>query len=155
MEFAYDGGGLGKGGTATLYVDGSSVGQGRVEATQPMIFSADETTDIGADSATPVSDDYDSNSSTFPGGCAGSRSTSVRTPRTPTTSFPRRRGTGSRWLSSSHRIQQSKALLCLAPDLIGLDPRHGRVARVELVDQVGPLDHDRTRVLAAADQILW
>ena len=67
MEFAYDGGGLGKGGTATLYVDGSAVGEGRVEATQPMIFSADETTDIGADSATPVSDDYDSETSTFTG----------------------------------------------------------------------------------------
>ena len=32
-----------------------------------MIFSADETTDIGADSATPVSDDYDSDTSTFTG----------------------------------------------------------------------------------------
>ena len=36
MEFAYDGGGLGKGGTATLYVDGEKVGEGRVEATVPM-----------------------------------------------------------------------------------------------------------------------
>ena len=32
MEFAYDGGGLGKGGTADLYVDGTKVGEGRVEA---------------------------------------------------------------------------------------------------------------------------
>jgi hypothetical protein len=67
MEFGYDGGGLGNGGTATLYVDGTSVGEGRIEATQPMIFSADETTDIGADSATPASDDYDSETSTFTG----------------------------------------------------------------------------------------
>ena len=58
MEFAYDGGGLGKGGTVTLYIDGNPVGEGRVDATQPMIFSADETTDLGSDSATPVSDDY-------------------------------------------------------------------------------------------------
>ena len=59
MEFAYDGGGLGKGGTVALYVDGSKVGEGRVERTVPLIFSADETTDVGSDSATPVSDDYD------------------------------------------------------------------------------------------------
>jgi arylsulfatase len=67
MEFAYDGGGLGLGGTATLYVDGTQVGQGRVEKTQPMIFSADETTDVGADSATPVSDDYGPQDSHFNG----------------------------------------------------------------------------------------
>ena len=47
MEFAYDGGGLGKGGTATLYLDGAPVGEGRVDATVPMLFSADETTDVG------------------------------------------------------------------------------------------------------------
>jgi arylsulfatase len=57
MEFAYDGGGLGKGGTATLYVDGTKVGEGRIDATVPMVFSADETTDLGSDSGTPVSDD--------------------------------------------------------------------------------------------------
>jgi arylsulfatase A-like enzyme len=57
MEFAYDGGGLGRGGTVTLYVDGDPVGEGRVEATVPMLFSADETTDLGSDSATPVSDE--------------------------------------------------------------------------------------------------
>jgi arylsulfatase A-like enzyme len=57
LEFAYDGGGLGKGGTAALYLDGDKVGEGRVEATVPMLFSADETTDLGSDSATPVTDD--------------------------------------------------------------------------------------------------
>ena len=57
VEFAYDGGGLGKGGTATLYVDGAEVGSGRVEATVPMVFSADETADVGTDAATPVTDD--------------------------------------------------------------------------------------------------
>ena len=50
MEFAYDGGGLAKGGTVTLYVDGDKVGEGRVEATMPMVFSADETADVGATS---------------------------------------------------------------------------------------------------------
>jgi arylsulfatase A-like enzyme len=56
-EFAYDGGGLGKGGTVSLYLDGNKVGEGRVEATVPMLFSGDETLDIGSDSGTPVSDD--------------------------------------------------------------------------------------------------
>ena len=67
MEFAYDGGGLGKGGTATLYVDGQQVGAGRVEATVPMIFSADETCDIGSDTASPVTDDYSAEASSFSG----------------------------------------------------------------------------------------
>ena len=58
MEFAYDGGGLAKGGDVTLYYDGTAVGTGRVDATQPMIFSADETTDIGYESGTTVTPDY-------------------------------------------------------------------------------------------------
>ena len=53
MEFAYDGGGLAKGGTATLYVDGTKAGEGRVEQTEAMLFSADETTDVGADGGRP------------------------------------------------------------------------------------------------------
>lgn len=67
MELAYDGGGLGKGGDVTLFCDGDRVGAGRVEATQPMIFSADETTDIGYESGTTVSADYDARSSHFTG----------------------------------------------------------------------------------------
>jgi arylsulfatase A-like enzyme len=55
VEFAYDGGGLAKGGDVTLFYDGDQVGEGRVEATQPFIFSADETTDVGYDAGTPVS----------------------------------------------------------------------------------------------------
>ncbi len=57
-EFTYDGGGLAKGGDVTLFYDGVSVGTGRVDQTQPMIFSADETTDIGDDYGMPVSADY-------------------------------------------------------------------------------------------------
>jgi len=67
MEFAYDGGGLAKGGTVTLFLGGEKVGEGRVDATQPMLFSADETTDVGTDSATPVSDDYGPKDSAFTG----------------------------------------------------------------------------------------
>ncbi len=67
MEFSYDGGGLGKGGDVALYVDGAQVGDGRVEGTVPVVFSADETTDVGSDSATPVSDDYGPKDSEFTG----------------------------------------------------------------------------------------
>ena len=67
MEFAYDGGGLAKGGDVTLFHDGAEVGSGRVEMTQPMVFSADETTDIGYESGTCVSPDYDMHSSRFTG----------------------------------------------------------------------------------------
>ncbi|HWM38169.1 MAG TPA: arylsulfatase, partial [Streptomyces sp.] len=63
MEFAYDGGGMGKGGTVTLYCDGEEVGKGRVEQTQGFIFSADETTDLGYESGTTVSPDYTVHSS--------------------------------------------------------------------------------------------
>jgi arylsulfatase A-like enzyme len=67
LEFAYDGGGLGKGGTASLYLDGDKVGEVRVDATVPMLFSADETTDLGSDSATPVTDDFGSQAKAFTG----------------------------------------------------------------------------------------
>ena len=67
MEFAYDGGGLAKGGDVTLYYDGKPVGTGRVEHTQPMIFSADETTDIGYESGTTVTPDYTAHTSRFTG----------------------------------------------------------------------------------------
>jgi arylsulfatase A-like enzyme len=67
MEFAYDGGGLGKGGNVTLYYDGQKVGEGRVNETQGYVFSADETTDIGYESGTPVSKDYTVETSRFNG----------------------------------------------------------------------------------------
>jgi len=67
MEFAYDGGGLAKGATVSLYVDGEKTGEGRVEGTVPMAFSADETCDVGSDTASPVSDDYTAEESRFTG----------------------------------------------------------------------------------------
>lgn len=54
FDFAYDGGGPGKGGMGTLSIDGKKVGEGRIERTQAGIFSADETADVGIDLATPV-----------------------------------------------------------------------------------------------------
>jgi arylsulfatase len=56
LDFAYDGGGAGKGGKATLSVNGRAVAEGRVEKTQPNIFSADETADVGIDNQTPVAE---------------------------------------------------------------------------------------------------
>ncbi|WP_217924170.1 arylsulfatase [Miltoncostaea oceani] len=67
MEFAYDGGGPAKGGTVTLHLDGVEIGEGRVAATVPLIFSADETADLGRDGASPVSDDYPAGGSVFTG----------------------------------------------------------------------------------------
>jgi arylsulfatase len=54
FEFAYDGGGPAKGGQGTLFVNGEKVGEGRIERTQPGLFSADETADVGIDLGTPV-----------------------------------------------------------------------------------------------------
>jgi len=56
LEFEYDGGGTGKGGMAKLYVDGNLVASGRIDKTQPALFSADETADVGLDDATQVAD---------------------------------------------------------------------------------------------------
>src|SRR5262249_21079024 len=60
MEFKYDGGGVGKGGVATLFINDKKVGEGRVEKTILGRFSADETFDIGMDTGSPVSNDYKS-----------------------------------------------------------------------------------------------
>jgi hypothetical protein len=54
FEFAYDGGGLAKGGTGTIFVNDKKMAEGRIEHTQPMVFSVDETADVGIDLATPV-----------------------------------------------------------------------------------------------------
>ncbi len=67
MEFAYDGGGIGKGGTVTLYLDGKPIGQGRLPETQPAQFSADETFDIGRETGSPVTPDYTPQTSAFSG----------------------------------------------------------------------------------------
>jgi arylsulfatase len=66
-EFDYDGGGLAKGATITLYVDGDQVGSGRLDASIPMVFSGDETTDVGHDGGTGVSDEYPRGENRFTG----------------------------------------------------------------------------------------
>ncbi len=58
FNFKYDGGGIGKGGTGTLLVDGKQVAEGRIENTIRARFSLDETFDVGQDTGTPVVEDY-------------------------------------------------------------------------------------------------
>jgi arylsulfatase A-like enzyme len=67
FEFAYDGGGIGKGGIGTIYVNDKKVAEGRIERTQPMMFSADETADVGVDEAMPVTEDYKKGDNAFTG----------------------------------------------------------------------------------------
>ena len=55
-EFQYDGNGMGKGGTGTITVDGKKVAEGRLDRTQPGIFSVDDLADVGVDLGTPVAD---------------------------------------------------------------------------------------------------
>ncbi|MGB8439673.1 MAG: sulfatase-like hydrolase/transferase, partial [Candidatus Acidiferrales bacterium] len=71
MEFTYAGGGLGKGGTVSLYMDGKKVGAGQVGATQAMIFSADDGCDVGVDTGAPVSPDYGAHGNEFSGRITG------------------------------------------------------------------------------------
>ena len=67
LEFSYDGNGRGKGGTATLYVNDKKVGSGRVEHTNPNVFSADDAADVGVDEGTNVSSAYKQHKNTFTG----------------------------------------------------------------------------------------
>ena len=67
MEFAYDGGGLAKGGTVSLFIDGTPAGSGRVERTEPLVFSADETCDVGYEAGSPVTPDYPTPQGRFSG----------------------------------------------------------------------------------------
>jgi arylsulfatase len=67
VEFKYDGGGLAKGGTLSLYVDGKKDGEGRIDMTVPLAFSADETCDVGKEGGSPVSPDYGVKGNEFSG----------------------------------------------------------------------------------------
>jgi arylsulfatase A-like enzyme len=58
VDFKYDGGGVGKGGVVTLFLNDKKVGEGRVERTVLGRYSADETFDVGMDTGSPVSDSY-------------------------------------------------------------------------------------------------
>jgi hypothetical protein len=58
---------LGSGGTATLYINGKKVGSGRIEKTHYGVWSFDETANVGIDRETPVTPDYNEETSKFTG----------------------------------------------------------------------------------------
>ena len=124
MEFAYDGGGLAKGGDVSLYYDGDQVAAGRVETTQPMIFSADETAEIGYESGTTVTEDYTAQTSRFTGKLHWCSSTPA--PTTTTTSSTQRYAFESPWQSSR---QQPRDPSLPQRDEIAIHGRHGRCSR--------------------------
>jgi arylsulfatase len=66
-QFAYDGGGLGKGAEITLFVEDSQLTTGHIETTHPIMFSADETAEVGLDAGSQVSDRYSDHNSSFTG----------------------------------------------------------------------------------------
>jgi arylsulfatase len=67
MEFTYDGGGLAKGGSVSLFIDGKKCGEGRVKKTEPLVISADETCDVGYEAGSPVTYDYPKRGTKFSG----------------------------------------------------------------------------------------
>jgi arylsulfatase len=67
FEFAYDGGGTGKGGDCKLFVNDKQVATGRIDATEGLVFSMDEAADTGVDEGTPVVEDYGSERGAFTG----------------------------------------------------------------------------------------
>ena len=71
MEFEYAGGGPGKGGRSTLFIDGEKTGEGDIGATLAFVFSADDGCDVGEDSGAPVSPDYLAGNNRFNGEVKG------------------------------------------------------------------------------------
>ncbi len=63
VDFAYDGGGRGKGGTVTLSVNGKKLAEGRISKTNAFVFSLDEGADVGTDEDTPVTEVYQAGAS--------------------------------------------------------------------------------------------
>ena len=109
------GGGMGKGGNVTLYCDGKDVGEGRVDQTQGVIFSADETTDIGRETrqlSAPTTPRTPAGSTAR---STGYKSTSERTPRTPITTSTQMSASGSpgRGSSPNHAAGRTGWCRCL------------------------------------------
>ncbi|MFB8272092.1 MULTISPECIES: arylsulfatase [unclassified Streptomyces] len=67
-EFDYEGGGVGRGGTGRLLVDGKEVGQTRIERTIPFLYGYTSWMDIGRDEGAPVTDRYGTDRGVFTGG---------------------------------------------------------------------------------------
>ena len=73
MEFTYDGGGLSKGASVALYIDGNKAAEGRIARTHAFLFSMDETMDVGCDVGEPVSEDYGPRGNAFTGKLGSNR----------------------------------------------------------------------------------
>jgi arylsulfatase len=71
MEFKYDGGGMAKGGTVSLYIDGRKSGEGRIDATHPVILGLDEGASVGREKGSGVSPDYPVRGNDFKGQVLG------------------------------------------------------------------------------------
>jgi arylsulfatase len=107
MEFAYTGGGLGKVGEVTRYVDGENVGEGAIPMTQAMVFSADDGCDVGEDSGAPMSQDYGSRGNAFNGTVKGVQLAIGDAVRARITSSRRRRPSASRSRGSNRKRRRA------------------------------------------------
>jgi len=101
MEISYLGGGLGKGGTAFLFVDVKKVGEGKVAVTAAMIFSADDGCDVGVDTGHLSRLITDRTGMSFRAISKAFNSLSPMPLKAPITSLSRRKPSGSPWLGSN------------------------------------------------------
>ena len=131
MEFAYAGGGLGKGGKVTLYTDGKKVGEGNVEATLANIFSADDGCDVGEDTGAPVSPDYGPQGNAFNGEVKGVQLAIADAAENadhlvdPEDCHPRRHGAAVDWRASKHTHAGSPSGLPASFPRVGLSVHAG------------------------------
>ena len=153
VEFDYDGDGIGKGGTATLYVDGNEAASGRIERTHAFNDSLCETGGVGTDAGSPVSTDYGPGDNTFTGEINWSLETWARQPRPPA----RPRATDA--LRDDATVgRRRRSALCSAAEAsaltngwvpahtpAGSGPRRNRRSRLLVTD----LDHAYERALRA------
>ena len=105
MEFAYAGGGLGKGGKVTLYIDGKKVGEGTGRHSTAMVFSADDGCDVGEDTGAPVSPDYGSRGNAFNGESLGVQLAIAEAAEKADHLVSPRMGFASPWRDSSRRAR--------------------------------------------------
>ena len=141
MEFAYAGGGLGKGGKVTLYIDGKKVGEGDIAATLAMVFSADDGCDVGEDTGAPVSPDYGPHGNAFNGKVKGVQLAIAEDDGTITSST---RPTPSGW---HWRGSNSRRLLGRRPSLRS-PPRQSRANRPDTHSRHGRKFGPATEALA-------
>jgi arylsulfatase len=109
MEFAYDGGGPGKGGNVTLYLDGKPVGKGRVDQTQGLSSRRTKRPTSATSRARPSAPTTPRTPAGSTAGSTWCRSTWTRTRRTPTTTSRRTSGCASRWRGNNEAVRSRRA----------------------------------------------